>query len=305
MKKLIPFLLIILASSCSTATPTTSKAAAVPDNPPSAAELENAAFTAMDTAIPLPEEELPGIEVVPISKMAPKIPWLETDNQAIPSTTFIGVNYQTPPFDNPMVRKAFSQAIDRQRVAAGSVTRGDAASVPATTFIPPLMLGRDLYGTVGLNFDGAAAKQALVDAGFTDPSQLPEIEIVFYEGSTELVTAYLEMWKTSLGVDVIPVPVKSGEELYAYIDNQKPGLFILGMWIADYNDPNNFTKDTFLNPATHYPSLAGTKFENLANSAEVGVNDPAARQKLYIEIEKILCEDEVYVIPVTHTLAKR
>ena len=114
------------------------------------------------------------------------------------------------------------------------------------------------------------------------------------------MNAYLDMWKSSLGVEVKPEPVKSGDELYAYIDNQKPGLFILGTWIADYNDSNNFTKDTFLNARTHYPPLAGAEFADLINQAEQAASDPAGRQALYIEAKRILCEQEVYVIPATH-----
>ena len=44
--------------------------------------------------------------------MAPHIPWLEMDKNAVPTTTFIGINSNTPPFDNALVRKAFRMAID-------------------------------------------------------------------------------------------------------------------------------------------------------------------------------------------------
>ena len=97
-------------------------------------------------------------------------------------------------------------------------------------------------------------KRHLSDAGFSDVSKFPKVEIVFYEKSADLVKAYQEMWKSALGVEVILVPVKSGEELYKYIDDKKPGLFILGTWIADYIDPQNFTDDTFFLPDTHYPN---------------------------------------------------
>ena len=107
----------------------------------------------------------------------------------------------------------------------------------------------------------------------------------------DLVKAYQEMWKTALGVEVILVPVKSGAELYKYIEEKKPGLSILGVWIADYIDPHNFTFDTFLHPDTPYPQFIDKKFEELVAKAEAAVNNPSERQLLYVEAEKILCED--------------
>jgi len=272
-------------------------------DPESAAnDQTEAAVVATEAPTSQPEEILPGIEVVPISEMAKEIPWLDTDIKAVPMTTFIGINFNIPPFDNPLVRKAFSLAIDRQRISDGEKSRGSATSMPATTFIPPQMLGRDLYSAVGLNFNAEEAKKTLIDAGFSDVGQLPAIEIVFYKGSTDQVNAYKDMWKTALGVDVNLIPVKSGAELYDTIDNQKPGLFILGAWIANYNDPHNFTQDTFLNQESHYPPLAGTAFSGLVSRAEAAANDPISRQKLYIEAEKLLCEQEIYIIPVTHAV---
>ena len=227
------------------------------------------------------------------------------DDKAVPMTTFIGINSAVPPFDKPLVRKAFSLAIDRQRISDGEKARGRDSSVPATSFIPPQMLGVDLYQAVGLDFDPEAAKKALNEAGFSDISKFPKVEIVFYEKSADLVKAYQEMWKTALGVEVILVPVKSGEELYKYIEEEKPGLSILGVWIADYIDPHNFTFDTFLNPDTPYPQFIDKKFEELVTKAKAAVNNPSERQLLYVEAEKILCEDGVFVIPVTHAITAK
>lgn len=262
-----------------------------------------AAPTATLTPNPAPTPTPAPLKVViPIVKMAKEIPWLPMDDKAVPMTTFIGINSAVPPFDMPLVRKAFSLAIDRQRISDGDKVRGRDTSVPATSFIPPQMLGVDLYQAVGLDFDPEAAKKALNEAGFSDISKFPKVEIVFYEKSADLVKAYQEMWKTALGVDVNLVPVKSGEELYKYIKEEKPGLSILGVWIADYIDPHNFTFDTFLNPDTPYPQFIDKKFEELVTKAKAAVNNPSERQLLYVEAEKILCEVGIFVIPVTHAI---
>jgi len=240
--------------------------------------------------------------VIPIEKMGKVIPWLSLDEKVIPLTTFIGINSSVPPFDNPLVRKAFSLGIDRQRISDGEKTRGRDSSVPATSFIPPQVLGVDLYKAVGLDYNPEAAKAALKEAGFPDASKLPIVDFVFFKGSTELAKAYQEMWKNTLGVNVILVPVESGKELIKYIGEKKPGLFILGVWIADYIDPHNFTFDTFLHPDSNYPKLVDSEFEEIITKAKVAVSTPSERQRLYIEAEKMLCEVKVYVIPVTHAL---
>jgi len=248
-----------------------------------------------------PVESLPGKEVVPIDSMAKEIPWLPLDEKAIPWTTFIGINSSVPPFDNPLVRKAFIQAIDRQRISDvdNSVRRN---SSPATKFIPPQVLGRDLYQAVGLDYNPKAAKKALTDAGFSDISSFPKVEIAFHEIATKLAEAYQYWWKSVMGVEVTLVPHKS--EGFEYIDEIKTGLFIM-FWQADYIDPQNFTYDTFLHPDAVYPKLEAPDFEKIIILAKAAVNNPSERQRLYIEAEKILCEDGVYVIPVTHRLRSK
>jgi ABC-type oligopeptide transport system substrate-binding subunit len=82
-------------------------------------------------------------------------------------------------------------------------------------------------------------------------------------------------------------------------------LFILGTWIADSIDPNNFTYDAFLSPDSNYPKPVDSKFEEIITTAKSAVDNPPERQRLYIEAEKILCEDGVYVIPVTHALISK
>lgn len=301
MQKILVLVLIILLSACAGGNRALSTT-------PETNSIESASDQAQ--VLPTPKvaptiETLPGKEFIPISTMAAEIPWLPLDENSVPMTSFIGINASVPPFDNPLVRRAFSLAIDRQKISDGDKSRGRETSAPATTFIPPQTLGFDLYQVVGLAYDPVAAKVAFSEAGISDVSQLPPVEIVFYEGSLDLVKAYQEMWKNVLNVDVILVPVKSAAELYTYIDEKKPGLFILGIWIADYNDPHNFTFDTFFHPDSHYPALGESEFDELITQAEAAANNPAERQRLYIDAEIILCEEQAFVIPVTHALISK
>ena len=89
---------------------------------PAAVE-KNVAASPTATVTPTPTPA-PLKVVVPLEKMAKEIPWLPMDEKAVPITTFIGINSTVPPFDKPLVRKAFSLAIDRQRISDGEKTRG-------------------------------------------------------------------------------------------------------------------------------------------------------------------------------------
>jgi oligopeptide transport system substrate-binding protein len=251
-----------------------------------------------------PTSTKPPKVIIPISKMAKTIPWLPYDKAAVPCTTFIGINVSVPPFDNVLVRKAFSLAVDRQRVVDGNKTRGILTSVPATTFIPAEVLGLDFYKIIGYDFDLAAAKQTMIAAGFSQPSSLPAIKFVFYKGSLDLAKAYQEMWKNAFDIEVQLVPVNSGDELYHSIDNNESGLFILGTWIADEIDPHNFLNGLFIDKNSHYPNFKDQKFVDLIDQAQQKASQPAERQQLYIQAQKILNEEGIYVIPVTHFTMK-
>jgi len=107
-----------------------------------------------------------------------------------------------PPMDNPLVRKAFSAAIDRQSLI-DYITKGN--QVPATTFVCPGIFGHVSPSEgVGIGFDPEAARKYLADAGYPEGKGLPEITLMFNtsEGHRKIAQAIQQMWKEHLGVEV-------------------------------------------------------------------------------------------------------
>lgn len=262
-------------------------------------------FVATNTPSPTP---LPGLEVIPLSSLGTDIPWLPLDKARWPSVHVVTFNTKLPPFDNPLVRQAFAASVDKDVIVEMAKDYYEIDPSPATTFIPPQTLGRELYGEVGINFDPARARELLTQAGYQDTSSFPTITfIVNSYGDTapgarfNMAKAMADMWNTYLGVTV---------EVQAYqpalfrdrIRTNPPELVWVG-WIPDSNDPD-FIRQTYHSGSEfNYGYFSNVGFDSLADRA-AAIHDPAARQELYIEAERVLCETEAGIIPLYHAFTK-
>ena len=245
---------------------------------------------------------LPGIEVLPLDSLGNSIPWLPMENSARPGSFFFLFNLSKPPFTNVLVRRAFAAAIDRGALATIAREYGVTTPRPATTFTPPETLGRDLYNAIGVSFHPSSARQLLAQAGFTDLGNFPSITLMTNPGPDGLHTRMSEeiirMWKIYLGIDVSLEIVAGG-----YFDRVQadPAEIFWSGQAADYNDPDDFLLEIFRTGAqynlNHFSNL---EFDELVDRA-AAAGDPAMRQELYIQAERILCETEAAVIPIYHT----
>jgi len=266
--------------------------------------------TATVTQTPQPTP-LPGSVVLPVDTLGEGIPWLPLDETKRPGVNYIGFNTQKPPFNSALVRLAFAHAIDREAIVEMAIRYRVSNPTPATTFTPPQTLGRDLYNVVGANFDPQKAKDSLTQAGYSDPSSFPTVFFsVNISGETapgarfNMASAMAKMWQTHLGVHVEIQPINTFSEYNNQLRDNTPDLYWIG-WVADYNDPANFIGEIF-NPngdnhgAMNYGEFSNPEFNELIDSA-AEAQDPAIRQELYIQAERLLCETEAGVIPIFHT----
>jgi ABC-type transport system substrate-binding protein len=108
-------------------------------------------------------------------------------------TGMIGLNSSEPPFDNPLVRQAFSYAFDRERFISG-LLKGNA--LPAFGPLPPGMPGYS--GELqGYEYDPERARALLAEAGYADPADFPTItySTAGYGSVGSTVTAVNNMWQ--------------------------------------------------------------------------------------------------------------
>ncbi len=152
------------------------------------------------------------------------------------ATNYLGVPTNTPPFDNPDIRRALSMAIDREAIAEriheGSVT-------PAKGLVPPQALGSladACEGYCDFDPDGATA---LFDAA----GGIPDGPILLYYpagvGFDDEVEVIANGWRTTLGVEV----ELAADEFAPFIDQLYAGVddrFYYISWIWDYPSAYSF-----------------------------------------------------------------
>jgi ABC-type oligopeptide transport system substrate-binding subunit len=254
---------------------------------------------------------LPGKVVLPLDSLQYGMPWLPLDKTKIPMVAYYGFNVTKPPFNVPEVRQAFAAALDTE-VLTLIYERSTFYNneKPTRTIIPPETLSRDVSGDIGIQYNPEKAKQFLAEAGYADPASFPGVTLlVLYFQNAEfpgiIVAAAneaLRMWKENLGV-VVNLEVKGVNDLVneqrALIQSGKYDIFEHGVW-ANTNDPDFFVNSMF-NPQANN-NLTGfddARITKLIADGEKEV-DPAKRLPIYLEIERILSEEEIPIIPIFH-----
>ena len=204
--------------------------------------------------------------------------------------TYIGCNVQKPPFTDKRIRQAFSMAIDRN-VFPLILRRGER---PTTHWIPSALMGSTPES--GLKFDVPAARRLLARAGFPEGKGLPPVSLLYpnREDSRLVVEALQAQLKKNLGVRIQLV----NQEWKVYLATRKkdpPPLF-RASWGADYPDP-----ETFMNLFTSTNGNNHTRWKNKTYDRLVSIAggelDEERRASLYRRADRLLCKDEVPILP--------
>ncbi|HER23638.1 MAG TPA: peptide ABC transporter substrate-binding protein [Candidatus Atribacteria bacterium] len=211
-------------------------------------------------------------------------------------TYYYGFNTTKPPFDNALVRKAFSAAIDRQSLIDFVLKGGQS---PATTFTCPGMFGHIPPSEgVGIPFNKEAARKYLADAGYPEGKGLPEITLMFNtsEAHGKIAQAIQQMWKENLGVDVNITNQEWAVYLKTTIEDP-PQIWRMG-WCADYADANNWVYENFHSTdSDNRVRWNNPEFDRVVEQA-ARESDPKKRYELYKRSEQILCEEVAAIAPI-------
>jgi len=198
------------------------------------------------------------------------------------------------PFHDPRVRRAFMMAIDRS--AFPTILHG--GEIPAPSWIPPGMPGHNLK--IGLPFNPVEARRLLREAGYPGGKGFPRVLLAYNteEDHKMVAEAIQGMWQRNLGI----VATLENQEWKVYLkklQNDPPHIFRLG-WGADYPDPDNFMKLFTANSGNNNTRWKHARYDQLLEQAARELN-PKKRNKLYDEAQRILCENELPIMPLFWT----
>lgn len=243
-------------------------------------------------------DELQFIDSVPTAEVATlkSNPEFYVDSQL--GTYYVTFNNQAAPFDNPLVRKAFSLAIDRVYMAE---VIGEGIWLPADAWVPRGMLDGDKdFREVGGSFIDTAnyaanleeAKAALAEAGYPNGEGLPVIEYIYNEGSIhpQVAEALQNMWG-ELGATVNV----SMQEWATFLNTRKDGNYMTARdgWLNDYKDPVGMLDLFITGSGNNNPQYSNPEYDALISQIKTEA-DPTARMQLLHQAETTLMENWVF-----------
>jgi len=204
------------------------------------------------------------------------------------SLYYIGFNNAQPPFDDVNVRRAFSQVVDKERIA--EVILRDMVGV-ADGILPPGMPGYN-EALERLDYDVEKAKELIAASRYEDVSNLPPITLTL-EGYGNYIPRYLgaivQEWQQNLGVEISVRQLEP--EIFTYnLKQEKDDMFILG-WIADYPDPHTFLDILFYTGSeNNIFGYSNLDLDALLDQAAIE-QDRAVRLAMYQQAEQLVVDD--------------
>jgi oligopeptide transport system substrate-binding protein len=205
------------------------------------------------------------------------------------ATYYIGFNLRQAPFNDRLVRQAFTYATDRQTLADVAM-RG--YEYPASGgYVPPGMPGHS--AGIGLPFDPELARQLLATAGYPGGRGFPAVQaLTSYEHEFECDCLQTQ-WAQNLGIN-ITWKVMGFNDLCKLVTDKSTSIFHFG-WVADYPDPDNFLRISL--PLDQY-KWHHNVYQRLVTEART-ITDQQVRLKLYRQADRILVE-EAPILPLTY-----
>ena len=236
------------------------------------------------------EIDVAGVNVLYIDRVTDTDGPFYKELQVTPELSFswIGFNTAKPPFDDVNVRKAFTLALDKDKIISltfrNLVQRADG-------ILPPGIPGYN-EGLVGLGYDVNRAKELIKQSKYGDVSKLPPITLTT-SGYGGLISSTLEaaitQWRDNLGVEVTVRQLEPDWFLY-HLKEEKDEMFDMG-WIADYPHPQDFLDVLFHTGAeNNFAEYANPAVDAILEKAGIEA-DADKSLELYQQAEQMLVDD--------------
>ena len=236
------------------------------------------------------EIDAAGVSMLYIDKVTDESGPFYRELQVTPELSFnyLGFNHSRPPFDDVNVRRAFNQALDKEKLA--SLVFRDMMQ-PAGGILPPGMPGFN-ENLSGLSYDVDKALESISASKYGSVENLPPVTLTTSGWGGQVssgLESIIEEWRQNLGVEVSVRQLEPGRFLY-HLEEEKDEMFYMG-WVADYPHPQNFLEILF---RTGVDNNAG----EYANPAVDALLEQAGRETdyarslaLYQQAEQLLVDD--------------
>ncbi|MBH0008681.1 ABC transporter substrate-binding protein [Salinibacterium sp. SWN1162] len=207
-----------------------------------------------------------------------------------PSSYFLSMNVNTPPFDNPKVREAVSYAFDRNALI--KLISGEGK--PSTEFLPPNVLGHT-GEKMTHDQDIDKAKLLLAEAGFPDGFQTE-----FYAWNVPPfsgVAPQIQQDLKAIGIDV-KLETLAPNTFFELLGAGKAPM-ALDFWVADFPEGSDFLQ-ALLSCASAVPDGTNSAFycnpemDALVSEA-LAQTDPAASEAKYKEASELMLSENPVV----------
>jgi oligopeptide transport system substrate-binding protein len=218
-------------------------------------------------------------------------------------------NGEKNPFSDPMVRRAFVFATNRDTIVKHA-TRLNEPTV--TSFVPPdSIVG---YGAVlGLGFDENRAVEELTKAGWEDidgdgnvedasGNPFPTIDLLYTTNTPRYKWISLELrnqWKKTLGVNV---ELRGTDNKFFSADLHAGNFMVArGRWYGDYGDPTTFLDVFRSDNGNNDRGYINYEIDNALDRASLEL-DPKKRLSMLRDIEEVLFTSEVPMLVICQLL---
>src|SRR6266545_3159567 len=217
------------------------------------------------------------------------------------NTYFVLFNATSLAGSNPALRRSLANAVRARDFVWGALGR---FALPATGLLPPGILGHD-PGRRQPHLPREKAIEMIRSAGLPMPIRLKAaVHPILQNQYAALTQALVHIW-ADLGVEVSVVTKTMAEYLDSWHGGGVAEIDIwVGRWIADYEDPDNFTFTLFHSGNGRLRNYFSTpEADRLLEQARTE-SRPAVRESLYRQFENLLL-DSATLVPLFHDVDYR
>lgn len=219
-------------------------------------------------------------------------------------TQFLTFNMLDPIFRDINVRKAFSYAIDREKIL-DFVLNGEGFEPGYHGITPPVFVDYDTDDLQGYKLNVDSARYFLSKAGYPDGNKFPEIELLLNaegERNTNVAVELQKQLKDNLNIE-IQLTILPFAQL---IEKSYQGNFRIMRtgWVADFPSAKNFLWPFYgqnlptKSGSISYPNIAryrNNRFDALYRAA-LNAKSIEEANKFFKQAERVLIEDAPIIV---------